>query len=129
LGLAAPVHADMVDEPAEPPPPADRGNFWVHLLTPHRDEVDLILNRARQAIQTADAALYSDYDPTGTERIRFYKEIYGMLKYARKLERDNVEALRLLGIAADEHGKTREAIEALQAALDIAGDKAPSDVP
>jgi tetratricopeptide (TPR) repeat protein len=131
LGLAAPVRvdADMIDEPAEPDPPADRGNFWRNLLTPHREEVDLILDRARQAVQTADVSLYSDYDPTGTERIRFYKEIYGMLKYARKLEPDNVEVLRLLGQTADEHGKTREAIEAFQAALDIAGDKAPSDIP
>jgi len=128
LGLAAPAHADMVDEPAEPQPAADRGNFWRNLLTPHRDEVDLILNRAKQALNTADMALYSDYDPTGTERIRFYKEIYGMLKYARKLEPDNVEVLQLLGRCADEHGKTREAIEALQAALDIAGDKAPTDI-
>jgi hypothetical protein len=129
LGLAAPARADMVDEPSEPPPPADRGNFWRNLLTPHRDEVDNILNRAKQALQTADVALYSDYDPTGTERIRFYKEIYGMLKYARKLEPDNVEVLQLLGRTADEHGKTREAIEAFQTALDIAGDKAPSDIP
>jgi tetratricopeptide (TPR) repeat protein len=119
----------MVDEPDEPPVAADRGNFWRNLLTPHRDEVDLILNRARQALQTADMALYSDYDPTGTERMRFYKEIYGMLKYARKLEPDNVEVLRLLGLTADEHGKTREAIEAFRSALDIAGDKAPTDIP
>ncbi|HUS28274.1 MAG TPA: tetratricopeptide repeat protein [Kofleriaceae bacterium] len=131
LGLATPVRADadMIDEPADPEPAADRGNFWRNLLTPHRDEVDLILSRARQALQTADMALYSDYDPTGTERIRFYKEIYGMLKYARRLEPDNIEVLRLLGLTADEHGKTREAIEAFQSALDIAGDKAPSDIP
>jgi len=129
LGLAAPARADMEEPPQEPQVAADRGNFWRNLLTPHRDEVDLILQRARQALQTADMALYSDYDPTGTERVRFYKEIYGMLKYARKLEPDNIEVLRLLGQTADEHGKTREAIEAFQAAIDLAGDKVPSDVP
>jgi hypothetical protein len=120
----------MIDEPDDPQPAADRGNFWRNLLTPHREEVDLILRRADEAIRTADISLYSgDYDPTGTERIRFYKEIYGMLKYARKLEPDNVQVLQLLGTTADMHGKTREAIEAFRSALDIAGDKAPTDIP
>ncbi len=66
-------------------------------------------------------ALYSDYDPTGLERTRFYREVYGMLRYARRLAPDNLDVLRLLGQAADEHGKTREAIEAFQTAIDIAG--------
>lgn len=129
LGFAAPARADYVDVPSEPAPSPDRGNFWRNLLTPHHDEVELILTRARSALQTADAALYSDYDATGTERIRFYKEIYGALKYARKLEPDNVEVLRMLGLAADAHGKTREAIEAFQTAIDLAGDKVPTEVP
>jgi tetratricopeptide (TPR) repeat protein len=128
LGLAAPARADMIGDIPAPPADPDRGNFWRNLISPHKDEVDLILARARQALSTADMALYSDYDPSGTERIRFYREIYGMLKYARKLEPENLEVLRLLGQTADEHGKTREAIEALQAAIDIAGDKAGADI-
>jgi tetratricopeptide (TPR) repeat protein len=128
LGLVAPARADQIPDTPDVQPHHERGDFWQNLIAPHHDEVELILTRARQSLQTADMALYSDYDPTGTERIRFYREIYGMLKYARKLEPDNVEVLRLLGQSADEHGKTREAIEALQTALDIAGDKATSDI-
>lgn len=123
-----PARAEVIDPPPPPVDP-DRGNFWRDLLTPHKDEVDLILTRARQALSTADMALYSDYDPTGLERTRFYKEVYGMLKYARRLAPDNLDVLRLLGQTADEHGKTREAIEALQAAIDRAGpDKVGADV-
>jgi tetratricopeptide (TPR) repeat protein len=128
LCATLPAHADMVDIPAAPAPDPDRGNFWRDLLAPHKDEDDLILSRARQAMNTADMALYSDYDPTGLERLRFYREIYGMLKYARKLAPDNVDVLKLLGQTADEHGKTREALEALQTAYEIAGDKAGADI-
>jgi hypothetical protein len=113
--------ADMEVMPPQPQIDPDRGNFWRDMLAPHKDEVDMILAKARQAINTADMALYSDYDPTGLERARFYREVYGMLKYARKLAPDNIEVLRMLALCADEHGKTREAIEALQAAIDIAG--------
>jgi len=58
-----------------------------------------------------------------------YREVYGMLRYARKLAPDSVEVLRLLGQTADETGKTREAIEAFQAAVDVAGiDKVGTEV-
>jgi tetratricopeptide (TPR) repeat protein len=117
-GVAA---AEVEVMPPQPQVDPDRGNFWRDMLAPHKDEVDMILLKARQAINTADMALYSDYDPTGLERSRFYREVYGMLKYARKLAPDNIDVLRLLGQCADEHGKTREAIEALQAAIDVAG--------
>jgi tetratricopeptide (TPR) repeat protein len=99
----------------------DRGNFWRDMLSPHKDEVDMIVQKAKQATNTADMALWSDYDPTGLERLRFYREVYGMLRYARKLAPDNLEVLRLLGQTADEQGRTREAIEAFQAAIDVAG--------
>src|SRR5690606_20697904 len=58
---------------------------------------------------------------TGLGRARFYREVYGMLKYARKLQPDNVEVLSLLGQAADEIGKTREAIDALETAIQLVG--------
>jgi tetratricopeptide (TPR) repeat protein len=128
LAVTQIARAEVIDMPPPPVDP-DRGNFWRELLSPHKEEVDLIVTRARQALSTADMALYSDYDPTGLERTRFYKEVYGMLKYARTLAPDNLEVLRLLGQTADEHGKTREAIEALKAAIDLAGaDKVGSDV-
>lgn len=117
-GVAA---AEIEDIPAPPQADPDRGNFWRDMISPHKDEIDMIVHKARQALNTADMALYSDYDPTGLERVRFYREVYGMLRYARKLAPDNLDVLRLLGQTADEHGKTREAVEALQAAIDVAG--------
>lgn len=121
VALAADVRAEVEVPPPIPQPDPDRGNFWRDMISPHKDEIDMILLKARQAINTADMALYSDYDPTGLERARFYREVFGMLKYARKLAPANVDVLKLLGQTADEHGKTREAIEAFQAAIDVAG--------
>lgn len=121
VAIAAPARAEVEVAPAQPQPDPDRGNFWRDMLSPHKDEIDMILFKARTALNTADMALYSDYDPTGLERIRFYREVYGMLKYARRLAPDNVDVLKLLAQTADEHGRTREAIEALQAVIDITG--------
>jgi tetratricopeptide (TPR) repeat protein len=121
LALTGVASAEIEAMPQQPQQDPDRGNFWRDMLAPHKDEIDMILLKARQAINTADMALYSDYDPTGLERVRFYREVFGMLKYARKLAPTQVDVLRLLGQTADEHGKTREAIEAFQAAIDIAG--------
>jgi tetratricopeptide (TPR) repeat protein len=126
---ATTARAEVIDMPQQPAPDPDRGNFWRDLMWPHKDEVDGIVFKVRQAIQNADIGLYADYDPSGTERIRFFRESYGPLKYARTLAPDNVEVLRLLAVCADEQGKTREAIEALQSAIDQAGiDKVGADV-
>ena len=119
--LAGIARAEVEAPPIQPQVDPDRGNFWRDMLAPHKDEVDGLLLKARQAITVADQALWSDYDPTGLERLRFYREVYGMLRYARKLAPDNLDVLRMLGQCADEHGKTREAIEAFQAAIDVAG--------
>jgi tetratricopeptide (TPR) repeat protein len=43
------------------------------------------------------------------------------MNYARKLSPDNLEVLALLGRCADELGKTKEAIEALEAYIKISG--------
>ena len=128
LLLARQVHADAIVTPAPPPDP-ERGNFWRDLIAPHQTEVASILFKAKNALGQADSALASDYDPGGQERLRFYREVLGALRYARRLQPDNVEVLRLLAQTSDELGQTRQAIEALQAALDITGPaKAPADV-
>lgn len=115
--------------PVQPPVDPDRGNFWRDLLWPHKDEVDLLVFKARQAIQNADLGLYTDYDPTGTERLRFFRATYGPLRHARSLAPDNIEVLRLFAQVADEQGKTREAIDALKTAIAIVGaDKAGAEV-
>lgn len=121
LVWASTARAEVVEPVWVPQVDPDRGNFWRDLISPHKDEIDMILLKARQAINIADMALYSDYDPTGLGRARFYREVYGMLKYARKLQPDNVEVLSLLGQAADEIGKTREAIDALETAIQLVG--------
>jgi tetratricopeptide (TPR) repeat protein len=126
--LARPVRADLIQAPP-PPPDLDKGNFWRDMIAPHQAEVAAILFKARNALSQADSALASDYDPAGQERLRFYREVLGALKHARRLQPDNVDVLRLLAQTADELGQTRQAIEALQAAIDITGiTKAPPDV-
>lgn len=121
VAWAGTARAEVVVMPPRPQVDPDRGNFWRDLVSPHKDEIDMILLKARQALNTADMALYSDYDPTGLERARFYREVYGMLKYARRLQPDNLDVLRLLGQTADEHGRTREALDALETAVQLAG--------
>lgn len=121
LVLARGATAEVIDMPSTPAVDPDRGNFWRDMLWPHKDEVDSIVGKARLAIQNADMGLYADYDPTGVERLRFYRETYGPLRHARTLAPENLEVLRLLGQVADEHGRTREAIDALQAAIALVG--------
>lgn len=126
--LARHAGADLIQAP--PPPPApEHGNFWRDMIAPHEAEVTTILFKVRTALGQADSALASDYDPTGQERLRFYREVLGPLRYARRLQPDNLDVLRLLAQTADELGRTSEAIEALQAAIDITGAaKAPADL-
>jgi tetratricopeptide (TPR) repeat protein len=127
--LAGQARSELVAEPSRPAPDPDRGDFWRDLVSPHKDEVDSILAKARTALQTADVALYSDYDPTGDGRARFYREVNAMLRYARRLAPDNLEVLRLYAQTSDELGKTRQAVEALQTAIDLTGpDKAGPDL-
>jgi tetratricopeptide (TPR) repeat protein len=121
LVAAAPANTEVIDMPAQPRVDPDRGNFWRNILWPHKDEVDQILNKARLAISNADLGLYVEYDPSGTERVRFFREAFGPLRYAHKLAPDNIDVLRMLGHVADEHGRTREAIDALAAAIALVG--------
>jgi tetratricopeptide (TPR) repeat protein len=122
LLAAAPAAAEVIDTPAAPAPDPDRGNFWRDMLWPHKDEVDQIVSKANIAVKLADQGLYTpDYDPSGVERLRFFRETLGPLRYARKLAPDNVEVLKLLAQVTDEQGKTREAIDALKAVLALVG--------
>lgn len=127
FGLARPAVADVISVPAAPEP--EHGNFWRDVVAPHQAEVNAILGKVRNALNQADNALASDYDPAGQEHLRFYREVLGPLKYARRLQPDNLDVLRLYAQVCDELGKTREAIEALQAAIDITGPtKIPADI-
>ena len=125
--LASRAEADLIQAP--PPPDPDRGNFWRDMIAPHQAEVSQIVSKVKNALNQADNALASDYDPAGQEHLRFYREVRGPLRNARRLQPDNLDVLRLYAQACDEVGKTREAIEALQAALDVTGpSKAPTDI-
>jgi tetratricopeptide (TPR) repeat protein len=129
LLVAAPAAADYVDMPTVAPVDPDRGNFWRDLLWPHKDEVDQLLAKAQLAVKLAEQGPMADYDPSGTERLRFYRATLGPLRYARKLAPDNVEVLKLLAHVADEQGRTREAIDALQTAISLTGiEKAGAEV-
>jgi tetratricopeptide (TPR) repeat protein len=128
FALRGQARAEVVYEPPIVIDP-ERGVFWRDIVEPHKDEIQTILRKARQALQQADAWLAYDYEHIVESHDRIYRDVYGMLRFARKLAPDNIEVLTLLGQAADGIGKTREAIEALHMAVQLVGpEKAGSDV-
>jgi hypothetical protein len=107
--------------PRYTPPAAEHGDFWRALLEPHGNEVRRIVQIATQEVAQGDLALNGDFDPTAQLRVRYYRDAYGMLRYARRLAPENVDVLRLLGQTADELGKTREALDAFETAVLLVG--------
>jgi tetratricopeptide (TPR) repeat protein len=105
-------------------PPAHR-EIWREIVDPHGAEVAAILVRVHDDFRQADEP--PDLDPGGTQRARFYRDALGMLHYARKLAPENIGVLQAVAHAAERLGNTREAIEALETALQIGGidDAAP----
>lgn len=127
--LAARAEAEVAMPPPEPPVDPNRGNFWRELAEPHADEVNLILYKARAAIGQGEVTGLAEYDPTGENHQKLYRDLYGMLHYARKLAPDNLEVLKLYAQTADAIGKTRQALDALHAAIDLVGaEKAGNEV-
>jgi tetratricopeptide (TPR) repeat protein len=130
--LVMSLGASRVDaKPTPPPPPAANtdGDFWRDVIEPHADEVAKIVTATRNGMRIADEALQTDAEWAVDQRMRYFEDAYGMLRYARTLSPENVEVLTMLGRAADELGKTRQAIEALEAAIAVTGaDKAKPDV-
>jgi tetratricopeptide (TPR) repeat protein len=97
------------------PARADEHDTWAEIVDPHGDEIRQILDKAQQAwMQALNYANY-DGDPTGEARTKLMDDAYGMLRYARRLSPHNVEVLLLLGKVADDGGRTKAAIEALEA--------------
>jgi tetratricopeptide (TPR) repeat protein len=117
----ATAQAEMIRAPQAPPVDPDRGNFWRELAEPHKDEVTLIVFKARQAIAQGEVTMLADYDPTGEGRQKLYRELFGMLRYARRLAPDNLDVLKLYAQSADAIGKTRQAMDALHAVIDLVG--------
>ena len=100
--------------------PDDAGDFWREVIEPHGVEVAAIVARAKKALDKAAEAT-PDGDAAVDQHVRTLGEAYGMLRYARKLSPENTEVLGLLGTAADELGKTRQALDALEACVRIQG--------
>jgi Flp pilus assembly protein TadD len=110
---------------ARPGAPArDEGDFWRDILEPHSAAVTAIVAKARVALEKA-----GESDADGVEqRTRSLGEAYGMLRHARKLSPENLEVLTLLGQAADELGRTRQALDALGACVQLAGERTSPEV-
>ncbi len=128
--LAISLAAGSADARPEPTPVVDpSGDFWRDVVEPHADEVKALVTKSRNAMKIADDALQTDAEWAVEPRMRYFEAAYGMLRYARTLSPDNAEVLGLLGRAADELGKTRQAIEAYEACIRIVGaEKAGADV-
>lgn len=91
--------------------------LWREVIEPHGAEVAALLARARAAM----AKLSESADLTAERRLRFAGDAYGLLRRAHALSPDNTDVLGLLGYAADEIGKTRQAIEALEHCIRLQG--------
>jgi hypothetical protein len=107
----------------------ERSDFWRDVVEPNAVEIRRIITLATTIITQANGGQYGDYDPIGEQRAKFYRDVLGMLRHARRLAPENPEVLRLLGQAADELGKTREALDAFETIVHLVGpDKAGAEV-
>lgn len=121
IAIAAPI--------ADAAPRRDAGSLWGQIADPHGAEVRSLVSKARTAMDRADEALGSDAEWAADERARFYRDAYNLCVYARSLAPENIEALGAFARAADELGKTSEALQALQRSVRLTGaDKASLDV-
>ena len=104
---------------------AGASTLWREVIEPHGVEVASLVTRARGAM----TRLAESGDAATERRTRYASDAYGMLRYAHRLSPDNTEVLGLLGYAADELGKTRQAIEALESCVRLQGpDRAGPEV-
>jgi len=120
------AHATPDGEDLQPiPVPKD---FWRDVTEPHKAEIDDILSKAGAAVSFSEADLIVEHDPTREGRQKLYRELLGMLRYARRLAPDHLEVLKLYAQTADAIGETREAMDALHAVIDLVGpEKAGAD--
>jgi tetratricopeptide (TPR) repeat protein len=102
-------------------------NFWRDIVEPHADEVKRLVENARQHMSFGDGAVSGEVEPA--RRLQAYHDAYSLMVYARKLSPQNLDVLAMLGITADEIGKTRQALDAFRAYLKITtDDKANAEV-
>jgi hypothetical protein len=116
--VAPPAHANPVSVPDDQQARSD--SFWRDVAEPHHDEVASLLARCRRAV----AGLANiDAPPAAATRRAASIDVINVLRYARKLEPDNLEVLRLLAEVADDAGDARQARDALQAIVDLVGEE------
>ena len=109
--------------PLAPREEAGATDFWREMIEPHSATVTAIVAKVRSSIDK----LGDGPDAGVDRRLRALGDAYGMLRYARKLAPENTDVLALLGSTADELGKTRQALEALEACIRIQGPERAGD--
>jgi tetratricopeptide (TPR) repeat protein len=128
IALASAAHANNRD----PAPPA-RGaaavqiDFWREVIEPHGVEIGGLLTKATNALRFADEATMADGDWSVTDHMRYFVDVYNIMKYARALAPDNAEVLATFARAADELGRTHEAREAWAHYMEVADDRLSAD--
>lgn len=120
IALAASAEARPRPEPPPAPDP-ERRNLWRRITDPNGDEVRALVAKARLAMSRADDARNGEDDWALEQRLRFYRDAYHLTAHARTLAPDNLDALVAFARAAEELGRTAEAIEALERSARLTG--------
>ncbi|MGE0548886.1 MAG: tetratricopeptide repeat protein [Kofleriaceae bacterium] len=94
--------------------PDDHGEFWREVVEPHAVEVEALVDKTRRAMRVADERSQAGAEWAVDQRMRYFQDSYGMMSYARTLSPHRPDVLILFGRAADELGKTDEAVAALE---------------
>jgi hypothetical protein len=131
LALLLPPTAAGAHPRREPPAARapDHHDIWTRITDPNGDEVRVLINKARLAMLRADEARAGEEDWAIDQRTRFYRDAYNLAAAARKLAPENTLALETFARAAEELGRTTEAIAALELSTRLTGpDKASLDV-
>ena len=126
---APPAEAHPSLPPGPPPATPARGDLWRRITDPNADEVRDLVAKARLSMRRADDALAGDAEWAVDARARFYRDAYHLAAYARRLAPEHLEAISVFARAADELGKTAEALAALELSARLSGpDKVPVEV-
>lgn len=113
----------------EPAPAREHSVLWSRVTDPNGDQIRMLLGKARLSMSRADAALATDVEWAVDVRARFYRDAYNLAAYARTLAPDDPAVLGVFAHAADELGRTTEALQALERAGTLAGaERAPVEV-
>ncbi len=120
LSIALAVPTARADRAAVPDDQAHSDSFWRDVVEPHHDEVYSLLARCRRAVEGLASA---DAPPPAATRRALSADLVNVLRYAHKLEPDNLDVLRMLAEVADDAGDARQAREALHAIVDLVGEE------